>query len=97
MIKKESLFPIIPTAIVAGALMMIIGGCDEAQDKDAETSGQRVDRSAAEVIAMPDGYGNLATKCDGHGHRIYVTSNDGDDAVSNTFVIDDARCVGGER
>ena len=40
---------------------------------------------------MPDHYNNVASKCDGHGHRIYVTSNK-DQAPSNLVVIDDRSC-----
>lgn len=31
-----------------------------------------VNSTPADVIAMPDGFNNLATKCD-HGNRIYVS------------------------
>jgi len=40
---------------------------------------------------MPDHYNNVASKCDGHGHRIYVTSNK-DQAPSNMVVIKDSSC-----
>ena len=34
---------------------------------------------------------NVASKCDGHGHRIFVTSNK-DPAPSNMVVINDQSC-----
>jgi hypothetical protein len=34
--------------------------------------GKQTNDSPADVIEMPDGFNNLATKCD-HGNRIYVT------------------------
>lgn len=33
------------------------------------------DDTPAEVFNMPDGFGNLATKCAGHGFRAYVTTD----------------------
>jgi hypothetical protein len=43
---------------------------------------------------MPNFYNNVASKCDGHGHRIFVTSNKSS-APSNLIVINDASCPGG--
>lgn len=75
-------------ATLAAAAIAAVGlsACDEAT-KDADKSGQRVDRSPAEVIAMPDLFKNVAHKCDGHGHRVYSNS-------SQLFVIDDPSCGG---
>lgn len=78
--------------IVAGAgIVIALAGCGEAR-KDATTSGQRVDRSPAEVIAMPDAFRNVAHKCDGHGHRIYSSSTGDSGTGPQLFVIDDPSC-----
>src|SRR5205085_1170046 len=53
-----------------------------------------VDRTPADIYAMPNYYNNVASKCDGHGHRIFVTSNKSS-APSNLVVINDASCPGG--
>ena len=42
---------------------------------------------------MPNFFNNVASKCDGHGHRIFVTSNKSN-APSNLIVINDASCPG---
>jgi hypothetical protein len=52
---------------------------------------RNVDRTPPDVYAMPDHYNNVASKCDGHGHRMYVTSNK-DQAPSNLVVISDESC-----
>lgn len=74
---------IIATLVLVAVLA--VAGCGATSD--STTSGQRVDRSPAEVIAMPDGFKNVAHKCDGHGHRVY--SNSGSVAI-----IDDSTCRG---
>jgi hypothetical protein len=78
-------------AIVAGLLVGC--GAPERQNAHQSPSGQ-VDRSPAEILAMPDHYNNVASKCDHHGHRVYVTSNK-DAAPSNMIIIADETCPSG--
>lgn len=68
-------------------------GSDKSQEpfKDAPRSGQNND-DPAEVINMPDGFSNLATKCDGHGHRVYVVYH-GDHTYGSVTAINDPRCA----
>lgn len=80
----------------AAVAAVALAGCSEAR-KDATTSGQRVDRGPAEVIAFPDQFRNVAHKCDGHGHRVFSNSTGGDGNASQAFAIDDASCPGGTR
>lgn len=49
-----------------------------------------VNDAPAEIIYMPDGFNNLATKCD-HGNRIY-TSYHGDSSYGFGFAIRDPSC-----
>ncbi|MFE3265634.1 hypothetical protein [Streptomyces sp. NPDC059215] len=79
--------------LIAGGL---IGGCSkEYNDKrgkgDAPVQGRRGDNTAAEVFNMPDGFGNLATKCVGHGFRAYVTTNAS--GPSNVQIAPDKTCA----
>ncbi len=78
----------IAVGILASAL--VAGGCSSYNDKrgkgDAPVASS--DDSPAQVINFPDGFANVATKCDGHGHRIYVNTREA--AVT---VIDDAACA----
>ncbi|MFH9860408.1 hypothetical protein [Streptomyces sp. NPDC017202] len=85
----------------AAALVVVVGclvaGCsdgyaDERGKGDAPVRGRAGDDTPAEVFNMPDGFGNLATKCVGHGFRAYVTTNA--DAPSNLQIVQDETCAG---
>ena len=43
-----------------------------------------------DVIQFPDRFSNVATACDGHGHRIYTTTKS--DQSRFMAVIDDPAC-----
>ena len=73
------------------ALCLLVAGCGNTPERLNAHQSQDVDRNPPEIYAMPDHYNNVASKCDGHGHRIYVTSNK-DQAPSNIVVIEDKRC-----
>ncbi len=84
--------------VVGGALL--IGGsvgitsCSQKMQepfRDAPTTGH--DNAPAMIIEMPDGFSNLATKCDGHGHRLYVAFH-GDGAYGAITAIGDPGCPG---
>lgn len=76
--------------LVALAIVGIIGSTAGACAKytepfnDAKRSGVTNDRPA-DVITMPDGFSNAATKCD-HGNRVYVAYH-GDNAYASIFVV----------
>jgi hypothetical protein len=83
---------------VAGLVIAtILTSCGEEARKDATTTGQHVDRSPADVLAMPNRFRNVATKCDGHGHRVYSNSTGNSGGASQIFVIEDAGCPGGAK
>ncbi|MGW1498979.1 hypothetical protein ACWCQW_10475 [Streptomyces mirabilis] len=80
------------TRAAAAAVTVVIGlgllaGCnDKASEpfKDARRSGH--DNGApADLIRMPDGFSNAATKCD-HGNRIYIAYH-GDSAYASIAVV----------
>ncbi|MFL6077967.1 MAG: hypothetical protein ACJ73S_31770 [Mycobacteriales bacterium] len=84
---------------VLAALVLTAAGCgDKANEpfRDAPRS-DTTNSSAAEVIEMPDGFNNLASKCDGP-NRVYVTYH-GDRAYGSVAVVpNDPRCTrGGDR
>jgi hypothetical protein len=82
------------TATRVGALAglcAIVAGCGNTPERLNAHQSRDVDRTPPEIYAMPDHYNNVAAKCDGHGHRIYVTSNK-DPAPSNMVVISDRSC-----
>jgi uncharacterized lipoprotein len=79
---------------LAATIVVLLAGCGAEARQDATKSGQHVDRSAAEVIAMPDAFRNVAHKCDGHGHRVYSNSTGGSGKSAQLFVINDSSCGG---
>jgi hypothetical protein len=78
-------------ALLAGGVAL--AGCGAAEKQDApHADAASVDRSQPDlVIAMPDDYRNVVSKCDGFGHRVYVTSH-ASDQPSAVAVIADPRC-----
>jgi len=50
-----------------------------------------VNNTPADVIAMPDGFNNLATKCD-HGNRIYVSFHSDSAYAAVAVVQGDPTC-----
>jgi hypothetical protein len=80
--KKTILTTTAALALIAATLT----GCSKFTEpfKDAPRSG--VDNGQpADLIRMPDGFSNAATKCD-HGNRIY-TAYHGDSAYAAIFVV----------
>lgn len=53
--------------------------------------GERND-NAKDVINFPDRFPNVASSCDGHGHRVFVTTHDKDD--SPPAIVADPSCGG---
>jgi hypothetical protein len=56
-------------------LCVIVAGCGNTPERLNAHQSRDVDRTPPGIFAMPDHYNNVASKCDGHGHRIYITSN----------------------
>jgi hypothetical protein len=81
--------------IIVLVLMITLAGCNrfnETRGRGDAPVGHR-DDTPAEIINMPDEFGNVAVKCDGHGHRVYVVTHNKTDAP--VTVIDDPSCPGG--
>jgi hypothetical protein len=77
-------------ACAAAGLIMLTAGCGEKAAEpfhDADRSS-RTNDSPADVIEMPDGFSNVATKCDS-GNRIYVLFK-GDSAYGSIAVVPNA-------
>ncbi len=88
--------PAFRRVIPAIAAIGLVTGCsqqynDERGKGDAPVQGRSGDNTPAEVFNMPDGFGNLATKCVGHGFRAYVTTNGG--GPSNLEIVPDSSCA----
>ena len=81
------------TLAVAAIAALSLSGCTgKASEpfKDAP-EGQR-NNGAADTMTFPDGFSNVATKCD-HGNRVYVLFK-GDKAYGSIAVVpNDRSCV----
>lgn len=83
---------------VAALATLVATGCG-VQDRFNEGRGRgdaptgRVDDSAKEVINFPDRFANVAHSCDGHGHRVFVTTRTSE-AGMQMSVVDDPACGG---
>lgn len=84
--------------LAAIVLALALAGCTrvahpERGTGDAPVDMTKLNHESPEILEMPNLFGNIATKCDGHGHRVYVTT--GRDAYpAQLFVIVDPGCKG---
>lgn len=67
------------TAVTSVALL---AGCSSLTEPFNDAPISRKDDTPAEVYSMPDGFANVASKCDRHGNRIYTTRTDGGEAMA---------------
>lgn len=67
--------------------VLALSGCGKIIEStnDSPVTGKD-DLTPAEIIAMPDGFSNVSTKCDRHGNRIY-TAFHGTNAAAAIFVV----------
>lgn len=86
------------TKLIAGFVVTLLGlsiltGCSEKTKEPFKDAPQEEERNSdpAQVIEMPDGFSNLATKCD-HGNRIYVIYKGDDNRGAVSVVADDPTC-----
>jgi hypothetical protein len=83
MFKFSKLGSLAAVVLVAGAV-----GCGETK---SDSDAGEVNKGPADVLAFPDGFRNVAHKCDGHGHRVFSASR-GDTAGAAVAVIEDSTC-----
>jgi len=77
-----------PAAVLA--LLVLLTACGEAT-RDADV-GDRV-RGSADIIEMPDGFRNVASKCDGP-NRVYSASRGNSEIAGAIAVVaNDPRCT----
>lgn len=85
----------IVAAVLGAGLVLALGACG-AEDKFNESRGRgdapvkSVDDDAKEVVQFPDRFSNVAHGCDGHGHRIFVTTKS--DQSRFMVVVPDESC-----
>lgn len=65
----------LPLRLLVASIVVIavLGACSQKTQEPFRDAPQGENRNSepADIIEMPDGFSNLATKCD-HGNRIYV-------------------------
>jgi hypothetical protein len=88
------------TAIAAAAVLAVLAttaaSCGDKANEPFRDSGRTASSNTgpAQVIEMPDGFNNVASKCDGT-NRVYVTYH-GDSAYGSIAVVpNDPRCKSG--
>jgi hypothetical protein len=82
-------------ALVAAGIAVLFGvtGCSKYTEPWNDAKIEKKYDDPAEVYSMPDGFSNVATKCDVHGNRIYVVYH-GDNAYGSVDVVaNDPSCA----
>lgn len=82
-------------ALVAGLAVaaLTLVGCDNKYSepfKDAPRSGHD-NGGPADLVRMPDGFSNAATKCD-HGNRVYIAYHGDEKYAAIAVVAQDPTC-----
>lgn len=79
-------------AVIASALLF--GACtDKATEQFNDAGRGETNSDSADIVTMPDGFSNLATKCD-NGNRIYVAFKGNDNRAAISVVAADPTCGG---
>jgi ABC-type amino acid transport substrate-binding protein len=75
-------------------LALTLAGCtDKAAEPFKDAPRAATNSGAADIVTMPDGFNNVASKCDGP-NRIYTTYHGDSPYGSIAVVPGDPRCTG---
>lgn len=77
--------------MATGTVILLATGCSSFTESFNDAPIEEKNDRPAEVYAMPDGFANVASKCDNHGNRMYSTRTDGGEALA--VVANDPSCV----
>lgn len=86
---------LILAVVAALAFVVTVAGCSNKQQQPFNDAPRTATQNSdpAQIIAMPDGFNNAASKCDGP-NRIYTTYH-GDSSYGGIAVVaNDPRCTG---
>lgn len=89
MLRKALLVPVAATGII----LLSASSCQTRNDAPTVGGDEIGDRSPAQIIAMPDGFSNVASKCDPYRNRIYTMYHGGDASGSIFVVPQDPTCA----
>jgi hypothetical protein len=85
---------VLPAAIAGALLLGFTAGCSKFTEPFKDAPRSSVDNGKpADLIRMPDGFSNAATKCD-HGNRVYVIYHGDTGYGSIAVVANDPTCAG---
>lgn len=96
--KKLGKMALVLAIAVTAAGCGVPGGVGPDQSREDAQDTQNVDKSPPAVIAFNNHYPNVQHKCDGFGHRVFVTSNGSADTPRQpqVLVVADPACDGYE-
>ncbi|MFC6883473.1 hypothetical protein [Actinomadura yumaensis] len=84
------------TILVAVAVVTTVAftsvGCSKLTEPFNDARIKSKDDSPAEVYSMPDGFNNVASKCDRHGNRMYVIYHSDSEYGAVNVVASDPSC-----
>jgi hypothetical protein len=84
-------------AVALAALFAVVGlsasSCEKAEEPFKDAKRGETNNSPADTITMPDGFNNVASKCDGP-NRVYVVFHSDAAYGSVAVVPNDPRCTG---
>ena len=86
---KRSTKAVAAIALAGGLLLSSACGTDKMTEGFKDAQRGSVNDSPADTVTFPDGFSNIATKCD-HGNRIYSTFH-GDNPYAAIAVVPDAK------
>lgn len=73
--------------------ILALAACGANDPKRDAPRPATVDASAPDVVvAFPDDFSNVASKCVGHGYRAFVTTHGGDKDSGNMTIEKDPAC-----
>jgi hypothetical protein len=84
------------TIAAAACVLMLGASACGINDRANERRGRgdapigKVDDDPKEVIQFPDRFSNVAHACDGHGHRVFVSTQT--ESGRQLHVVDDKSC-----
>lgn len=81
------------TAVLALTLTGCNVGGDKVNEPFKDAPRAATNSGAADIVTMPDGFSNVAAKCDGP-NRVYVAFHKNSPYAAITVVANDPRCTG---
>lgn len=80
-------------AVAAAATLLLAGCSQKSQEQFQDAPRGQTNSVPADIIEMPDGFTNVATKCD-HGNRVYVAFHNDGSFASIAVVAAAPECKG---